>query len=314
MFGKWVTTAAVLGLAAWAVADEVELVSGEVLKGVHVECAEGRVRFDHPILGRLDLAEDQVRAVRPDAGTDAEAGAAAGASSIPGSAGAAAAPAAPAEPAWKFKAELGLNGTSGNTKTQDLRAAIGALLEQPEHRWKFDAGWLRSKTDGVKTKDQAYVQGLKDWMWSDSPWIAFVTSRYDRDEFQAWDERVSVGAGVGYKLVDATDFKLRLRAGLNEVREYGSGNDFWRTEGLLGAEAVWKISDSQSLEGAVTWYPDLRDSGKYRLVSSIVWSIKLSSADNLSLKMGAEDEYDTHREPPFKKSDLKYFAAIQYEF
>ena len=30
--------------------------------------------------------------------------------------------------------------------------------------------------------------------------------------------------------------------------------------------------------------------------------------------MGVENEYDTHRVPPFEKSDLKYFLALLYEF
>ena len=49
------------------------------------------------------------------------------------------------------------------------------------------------------------------------------------------------------------------------------------------------------------------------MVGTAAWSIKLST-DGLSLKLGIEDEYDTHREDPFEKSDLKYFLALLYEF
>ena len=76
----------------------------------------------------------------------------------------------------------------------------------------------------------------------------------------------------------------------------------------------WKINDSQNLEASVTYYPDFRDSPEYRVVGSVAWSIKLSQTEALSLKIGVQDEYDSHREKPFKKNDLKYYAAILYEF
>lgn len=294
----------VLAAAGAAIADDVVLSSGEVLKVSNVHRHDGRVEMDHPVLGHLNLAEADVTTVHgPDAGT-------------PAPQPAPAAPVAPADagPQWKYRAELGINGQSGNERSRDLRAAIGALLETPEARWKFEAVYLESKTDGERTKHNWYAQGLHDWLFKDSPWLAFVTARYDRDEFQAWDARLSVGAGVGYRLIDEKDLQVRLRAGLNETREYEGPNDGdWRLEGLLGAEASWQINEAQSLEGSVTYYPDLQESGEYRVVGTAAWSIKLST-DGLSLKLGIEDEYDTHREDPFEKSDLKYFLALLYEF
>ena len=311
MSSKALLLAAPVLLASAALADEVELVTGEVLKGSNVVQEAGRVKFDHPVLGRIDLDASRVRGVRRDGASDL----AAAIASMPAGTGGDDATGAPAKaPQWKFRIEVGVNGTSGNTRTQDIHLGGGALLEQEEHRWKFDAQYARSKNAGVKTKDQWYVQGLKDWMWKDSPWIAFVTGRYDADKFQEWDKRISLGAGAGYKLVDEADLKVRLRAGLNETKESGSDSDQWRTEGLLGADMSWKINDSQNLEASVTYYPDFRDSPEYRVVGSVAWSIKLSQTEALSLKIGVQDEYDSHREKPFKKNDLKYYAAILYEF
>lgn len=311
MFPKVLVLAVPVLLAAPAFADEVELVTGEVLKGSNVVQEEGRVKIDHPVLGRIDLASSSVRAVRRDGASDL----AAAIASMPAGIGGDDAAGAPAkEPQWKFRIEVGVNGTSGNTRTQDIHLGGGALLEQEEHRWKFDAQYARSKTAGVKTTDQWFVQGLKDWMWKDSRWIAFVTARYDADKFQAWDKRVSLGAGAGYKVVDEADLKVRLRAGLNETKEFGSDTDQWRTEGLLGIDMSRKINDSQNLEASATYYPDFRDSPEYRVVSSVAWSIKLSQTEALSLKIGVQDEYDSHRENPFKRNDLKYYAALLYEF
>lgn len=313
MFARSMSVVALLVLGAAAFGDEVVLTSGEVLKVSNVKRDEGRVEMDHPILGRLYVPANMIESIR----STLEGGAA----PVPPATVPVALPApsdksaaALEEPKWKRRAELGVNGQSGNTRTVDLRAAIGALLETPTERWKFDAAYMKSKADGEKTANNWYVQGLHDWLFKDSPWLVFATARYDWDEFQQWDTRISLGAGVGYRLIDEKDLKVRLRAGFNETRQSGGPDDGkWTPEGLLGAEASWKINENQALEGAVTYYPDLKDAGEYRVVSTAGWSIKLS-ADGLSLKIGIEDEYDTHAEDPFKKDDFKYFLALLYEF
>ena len=107
---------------------------------------------------------------------------------------------------------------------------------------------------------------------------------------------------------------LKLRAGATATREWGSDDESWRPEGLLGANLGWTISAAQKLEAHTTYYPDLEDSGEYRVVSGIAWSIKLDNSDSLRLKLGLDHELDSHRESPFEKDDLRYFAALLYEF
>jgi putative salt-induced outer membrane protein YdiY len=285
------------GTLAWS--DEVRLLSGETLTVTDVKTEGGRVHMVHPVLGRLDIPANQVTEIKRNDGTK-----------ITGTGD----PLPEPPPKWKFRAELGVNGTSGNTRTQDLRAAIGALLETDSERWKFDAVFNKSKTDGEVTKKNFYLQGLHDWLFKDSPWLIFVAARYDWDEFQPWDSRISVGGGLGYALVNTDQTKLRLRAGFFETMEKGGPNDGeWRPEGMLGAEGTHKLTKSQTLEGAFFWFPDLQNSGEYRILASASWSVKLSD-NGLSLKAGVEEEYDTHKEAPFEREDVKYFVALLYEF
>jgi putative salt-induced outer membrane protein YdiY len=285
--------------AALAWADEVRLLSGETLTVTDVKAEGGRVHMVHPVLGRLDVPATQVTEIKRTDGTK-----------LSGYGE----PIPEPPPKWKFRAELGLNGSSGNTRTQDLRAAIGALLETSSERWKFDAVYLKSKTEGEVTKKNWYVAGLHDWLFKDSPWLLFATARYDWDEFQPWDSRISVGVGAGYALVKTEETQVRLRAGFFETREDGGPNDgHWRPEGMLGAEGVHHLTKSQTLEGAISWFPDLQEAGEYRIVASAAWSVKLSD-NGLSLKAGVEEEYDTHRESPYERADVKYFVALLYEF
>jgi len=287
--------------------DTVELDTGDRLRGRVLSRTLTEVVLDHPVLGKLTIPADRVKQAANSLGQPY-----------------AVAPAAPAPapppPEWKFSGELGVNGTEGNVDSQDLRAAVQALLETPDHRWKFGAGWMRSETEDVKTKEQGYVEGLKDFLYPGSPWFWFLQARMDWDDFQLWDSRFTGGFGAGYTLYDTEAFKLRFRAGLNYAREFNVSETLYpdyeddRWEGLLGAESVWKITKDQSLEGKVTWYPDLEESGEYRIVGSLAYSINLSESGSLALKIGLEEEYDTHRVDPAEESDFKYFIALLFRF
>lgn len=274
-------------LAAPSFADDVKLVTGETLKGTVVSRDASGIVLDHPVLGRITIPNDQV------------------------------APPAPPPPAWKFRVEVGASGSSGNTDQSDLHAAIAAVNDTDTGTLHAAGGWLKSETDDETTKNQQYVEAIYDFKIDDSRWSPFVQGRLDWDEFQAWDRRGTVGAGVGYLLVDDADFKARARAGLAFTKEWGSGEPHaagWRPEGLAGAEFTWKVDGRNTVEGKATYYPDLDAGGEYRLVGSLSWAVRLSDETALSLKVGVEDEYDTHKEDPFEKNDFRYFAAILWEF
>jgi putative salt-induced outer membrane protein YdiY len=281
--------------------DTITLTTGESLTGKVVSRTEKEVVFEHSVLGKLTIPASGVRQAASASGQPV--------------------PVAPEPPpAWKYTGELGVNGTKGTVDNQDLRAAVEALYESTEHRWKFTAGYQRSKTEDAVTKQNGHVDGLKDFLYPGSPWFWFLTARQDWDDFQIWDSRFSGGAGVGYTAYDTPDFKLRFRAGPNYVREFGvdevrfPDHEDSRWEAMIGAESEWQINEAQKLEGTVTYYPDLSESGEYRVVGSLAWSINLNESGSLAFKLGLEDEYDTHREDPIEKNELKYFAALLFKF
>ncbi len=286
---RFVLAAAVVTLGALGVAraDDVELVTGEKLTGTIVSRDAEKIVLDHPVLGRLTIPVSQLK------------------------------PPAPPPPPWKFKAELGASGSRGNVDQSDLHAAIGAVLDDDARRLKMDLVHTQAKTGGTKTADNTYFEAIHDWKIKDSPWSAFATGRLDWDRFQDWSSRASIGAGAGYALSDTKDLKARVRAGMAATREWGgseSKNNHWRPEATLGGDATWNLNETNTIEGQITYYRDLKETSDYRMLGSIAWSVKLAKDSPLSLKFGLEDEYDTHRDAPFKKNDLRYFAALVCTF
>lgn len=304
-------------LAAPSFAESVELKSGEVIHGRILERNDAGIWVDHSILGRLWIRESDVTSV--DGGPLA----AVALGKAPAEGGAAAAPAAPAAPlapaadpaeAWKFNVDIGATGKRGNGDTNDLHAAIGAQQEDDAGRWKFAGQYSYANADGEKTKENSSVVGVRDFKLKDSPWFLFVGGKIEWDKFTPWTRRESVQVGAGRDLITEDDFQLRGRLGIGQTREVGSGDDDWRTEGLIGVEAAWKINAQQSLEANTYYYPDFDESSEYRITSRLDWAIKLNEAGSLHLKLGVENEYDTHRMRPFDRNESKYYVALSYSF
>jgi putative salt-induced outer membrane protein YdiY len=302
-------------LAVPALADEVVLVTGEKLTGTITSSEGETVVLEHPVLGRLVIPKSKLAAPTPPVSPVAPVAPVAPATPAPAPA---APPAPPEDPnPWKFKVEAGVTGSAGNVEQSDLHAAISTVLDNDARKVQAKAAMTRSEIEGEKTKDQSFVEATHDWKFKDSPWTVFVTGRGDFDRFQDWDERASLGVGAGYLVFSEKTFTARARAGLAATREWGaSGPDRgdWRPEALAGAEANWQPNATNTVEVKTTVYPDLNAGGEYRWISSAAWSIKLSTTSSLSLKLGIENEFDSHREAPFDENDFKYFAALLWEF
>ncbi len=298
----------VLALAATASADEIKLRNGDVLNGTIIETSKAGVTLDHPILGRIYVSRSNVAG---ETGTTAPAG------DLDGEAAATTStPAAKTNP-WKLSAELGASGTSGNSDTDDLHAAINGLLEDDAKRWAVGAGYSTSESNDVETKDQWFAEVTRDWKFAESKWFLFAGARYDDDNFQEWDHRTTLKAGAGYQWLERNDLNVRFRAGLTHVNESGIANplvDDSRVEGLLGGEAVWKLTEAQTITAGVTYYPDFDDNGEFRTVSELGWSMKLATETDVRLKVGLKNEYDSHRDDPFDTTDRQYFVALLFAF
>jgi len=326
-----------LGLVNVAAAGTVVLSNGDSLQGEVTEHPDGSVTLVHPVLGEQEFAADQVRAAIP---TPPAEDAAAPAEPAPEDVATSDEPAEPAggeapgdeeaiepeEPrglvdryvpplrAWDGSVEFGLSGTEGNSETFDLRLGIEASRESERHRWILDAAYNRSTASGDVTDNRFTAGVLKDFLFPDSDWLAFVRGRYDLDDFEAFDHRLSGAAGLGYQILDKDDLQLSTRFGAGVTREFGSNDESIRPEANLGLNVDWQIDDRQSVGASVLVLPNLDDLGEYRVISSADWRFLISERDNLNFKLGVESEYDSLAPAGVDAHDLYYYAALLLDF
>lgn len=111
-----------------------------------------------------------------------------------------AAPAFAQEAVWTGEGSFGAGFTTGNTETSDL--GLGLKLARASGDWKVSLEALADygKTDGVETKNRAFLAGQLDREFSPRVY-AFGRVSYERDEFSGFESRTFVGAGAGYRII-----------------------------------------------------------------------------------------------------------------
>lgn len=330
----------VLGVVTTSLADEVELVTGEVLHGELIEHTPEVVVLDHPILGRLEIPAEAVQAVRlegpgaaPSAGqrapTDEASSADDGRATAPGRAQEPA-PAlppdetTPPEPRWDSKFEFGFGLREGATEDANLHMAFTTALKQESYGYDIDSRYALRTSRGNRSENKFTAGLFAKWPVSNSRWYYFAQTRYDFDEFQSWEHRITGGGGVGYHLVDVNQldetgepfdvFDLSLHTGAGLRKEFGSQNEDVQPEGIFGGDLEWHISPRQHLKAGSTIFPNLQETGEFRVRTNAEWLLDINTMDGISLKLGLAHEYQSQTEPGIDPNDLSVYGAVVIDF
>ena len=273
-------------------AETLELVNGDKLSGDVIERTEDRVVLEHAVLGRVTVPTAQLKSPEPATrglfGTGFLRG-------------------------WKRSVEMGLSGASGNSETKDLRAGINLGYEDETRRWKFEARYLFSEQDHETSQNNFRTILNRDFLRPNSRWFFFAGGRYDWDDFQNWEHRLTLSGGPGYHLISSERFDLLSRVGPSLTLQRGDDDDV-KGEMLLGLEAVWRISEAQTLNLTNSIFPEVTDPGEFRNVTNGNWTIHLSERYPLALKLGIENDYESKVDPDTEKNDLKYYGSLLYSF
>ncbi len=288
-------TCLVAAAAAAAHAQEVVLTTGDVLHGKVAAHTTEQLVLEHPVLGTLEIPAASVLRVTPGVPITQP-------------------PAAPPPKLWARELAAGISGARGNSDTTDARIGIVATRKTDRTALKLDAAYYYGSANAASNKNKLTAGLLHDWLRPGSPWLYFAKARWDLDQFQSWDCRISGHGGAGYRLVEREGLSAKLRLGAGASKEWGSDDDGLRPEALLGGEVAWRISERQKLGAGTTLYPDLSDAGELRALSTVNWDIALERADGLQLRLGLEHEYQSIVDAGNDHSDLRLLTSLVFRF
>ncbi len=313
-----IVTIAALAAPGVGRADLVTLCTGETLKGqITIRTGEA-LTLDHPVLGQLTIKASEIASIRVDGDEPQDA------KTVPVQPPPTKLPAVPADlslppsshllTGWEGRLEAGASGSNGNTQSGNLRLGLRADKQDDQNRWALLSSYDYGKNDGQATRNQYNADLNWDRLFPESPWFTFVQGIYDFNDFRSWQYRVSLFAGLGRELSDSERLEVAAKIGGGVTKEFGGEKEL-RPEGMISTVlAKWKLTETQTLAGSATLYPDMAELGQYRMVAKLEWLIKLDRVDDLSLKFALEDEYESETEGEIKHNDLKYLSMLVYEF
>ena len=285
----------------------LQLSSGTRLKGTLAGETDSDYLLASPELGQLSVPKTDVIQVLP---ADAALG--------PTPAGAA----APPPPGvfgsaflrgWTKNVTLGFTGKSGNVDSFDVYGKFAADYEREDLRWRVRANYVFGTASGERNKDEGYANARRDWLFPGKPLFYWAEARLDYNDFKDYKLRAGGFVGIGYTFYDTPKFKLLSRLGVGGSYEFGDVNTF-NPEALLSVEATYQLTATQSVEFLNTFFPDLGHLGRNRNVTEAAYTVKIDRGRGLSLKFGAQNEYDSYTEDNSYHNDLTYYGALVFDF
>lgn len=119
---------------------------------------------------------------------------------------------------WNIKFGLGLNFSRGNTEQIDYTAKFSAKRRTAESRFLLYYIGNISKTNAVsgtleETINNHRLSSSLDKYVTREFFYTPIFAEYFRDPFQNIDQRITLGAGLGYSLYDTSRFEWNISAG-----------------------------------------------------------------------------------------------------
>lgn len=302
----------------------VTLSNGTRVHGTIIEQTPETIRIMDPVLGELAIPRSSIVAIIDAPTADQPAQPAEATKAAPEPAAEEVPGEAEPEPdltgtygflrGWAWEAEIGLNGSEGNTEQFNLRTALNGERESDRLSSRIRLSYNYATDDGEKSEDRFLARLRNDWKFRDSKWRFFTEGEFEYDDFQDWDWRWSAFAGPAYAFIENDRTLLLGRVGFGFNQFVGGENDDVSPQALIGLQYNHKFTDRQSFESEATLFPDLDETGEYRFVGTAAYSILVDPEINMSLRLGIENRYNSNPGGNNDKNDLDYFLTLVWAF
>lgn len=104
--------------------------------------------------------------------------------------------------AWSIKVGIGANISKGNTEQTEYSASLDIKRRTASNRLLISGLADRTSNDDEVTENNVRASGTFDWFYTKSLYFRPISFEYYRDPFQNIAHKYTVGAGIGYYIVD----------------------------------------------------------------------------------------------------------------
>jgi putative salt-induced outer membrane protein YdiY len=327
-------------LAITTTADEVRLADGSIVIGRVTSVAGGNLKIATDFAGELTIPMDKVAAVVTDEPREVRVGAT---HEVQGTLGVegdsqmliedgrsqplslehltvlqdAGVPIIdPPDANWTGRAELGLNGKSGNTDRIDARALVTTTRTGPHGRLTLGLRGAYAEKDGDRSQSEAFATELYERDITDRL-FGFEKLTLEHDEFENINLRATLTAGLGYFVLKSDRRELKVRGGLAYQREeFSSGppssDDSFLVE--LGYNYRYDFRTWLRYSSGMSFFVEPSELEAWRLDAENAGEIPIGPDSHWKVRFGVRTEYDNAPQPGIEKRDMTYFLSLVYDW
>ena len=215
----------------------------------------------------------------------------------------------------KQNINLGFANTTGNTEILNINAKYNlAYTYNDSLNIGFDSSFFLTENDKVKDNEE-YTANLGLEQLISNGWLGYASLGWLKNEFLNYDNRLSIGLGVGKELLNSEQHSLKVKLGVaqnieeysnnQEKEEYTSLNEYIEYNNQLN-----EISTLFIKVGALENFDDFNND--YEVLGA--FGVNFAVAENLSLSVEEEIHYDKLPPVGFAKTDTKSIVRLGYNF
>jgi putative salt-induced outer membrane protein len=224
---------------------------------------------------------------------------------------------------WSGMLDTGLSVTRGNSSTLSFTLAGKAVRETKRDKITVYTTAVYATDDTTppsRTTAHAILGGVRGDLNLDEKWFVFGFADFQFDEFQHLDLRNVLGGGLGYHLIKTKNTTFDVFGGGDYEQEYFSPNppavltNVTRKTGeiVAGEELNMKLNNRTTLSEKLSLFPNVSDTGEYRLQFAANATTKLNSW--LSWQLTYSDIYISNPLPGLKGNDAFLSTGLRLTF
>ena len=218
---------------------------------------------------------------------------------------------------WSGALDLGYSLTTGNSRTNNLAIGATAVRETRRDKTSVYLATIRSKTapadgESITTANAIRWGGRYELNLTDRL-SAFALADFETNEIQLLDLRAVFGGGLGYyvKKSERTQFQV-FGGGAYNKEYFSTGLDRSSGEALVGEELVFKINDRMAFRERAQYFPNLSETGEYRVTFDTSLVTKINRWFNWQVTLS--DRYISNPVPGSKGNDVLFTTGLSLSF
>ena len=170
---------------------------------------------------------------------------------------------------WSAKISLGLDFREGNSDQINYSASVNAQRRTSESRFSIDYLGIFNKTEGIETANSQRISSYYDIFKTKKFFWRPVFGEYFRDRFSNIQNRVTVGTGIGYHIIDTPKTEWDVTPGIayqytqNVSVEAGQDTDNSTPAFVMGTNYEIKFTKKIKFNASYQFYIVNQESGRY---------------------------------------------------